>query len=379
MEEELHSLLQRLANSHERLEQRMTLLEENHHVLRRPTSSSGGGEFEGDGEDRGEGGSRGLDESTVSEAGILRAMLSVQEDIERSLQVELAQLKEQVAAQNDILRKWAPIILNRQISSAGISPTDAHSTLMSGLVFEELPSANPSPAFGFNDFSRIPPSGSQYQTISPPPPPPLSSPNWLHHQPKPVRSPSSQTPTPQAVPIQQLSIEGHQFNITTAQPEPSLAEIRAKYISSSPLTASFPSPASSPSQQQRHSTTMNLKQSSPQALAAKSIQKPYSFMYTDGFAGNIRGAIPPHGKSSLNDSNEDKKGKGTHPAHVHAVKHNYKHHSPSHSHHHHHHTTSSSSASPRRVSKNELHSEVQKILKDAKEARAQKTHKPGFK
>jgi hypothetical protein len=51
----------------------------------------------------------------ADEASILRSMLSLQEDIEASLQDENKQLKEQLAAHQEVMQRWAPIVLGRDM------------------------------------------------------------------------------------------------------------------------------------------------------------------------------------------------------------------------------------------------------------------------
>ena len=57
------------------------------------------------------------EESTTEadEASILRSMLSLQEEIEASLQDENRQLKEQLAAHQEVMQRWAPIVLGRDM------------------------------------------------------------------------------------------------------------------------------------------------------------------------------------------------------------------------------------------------------------------------
>jgi hypothetical protein len=55
--------------------------------------------------------------TTSDEASILRHMLTVQEDIEHSLNDEIKRLRDQVVAHHDVLRRWAPIVLGREIGA----------------------------------------------------------------------------------------------------------------------------------------------------------------------------------------------------------------------------------------------------------------------
>ena len=66
--------------------------------------------------------------SSLTEAAIYRNLLVIQEDIERSQAEEILKLKEQLIAQNDVLRRWAPIVLGKELNNSNNSNNNSSGT-----------------------------------------------------------------------------------------------------------------------------------------------------------------------------------------------------------------------------------------------------------
>jgi len=121
----------------QQLTERVTVLEGQNEKLRIENSQLGGElsrlDFQ-DEEGEGASGEAGVD-TTETEAGLLRSMLSLQEEIEASLHEENAQLREQLKAQGEVLERWAPIVLGQEM---GVNATPESSSIFKHVVGEAV-------------------------------------------------------------------------------------------------------------------------------------------------------------------------------------------------------------------------------------------------
>jgi hypothetical protein len=102
----------------EELTARITVLEAQNHQLRVDQSQMGS---EADASASFAVDASFIEGSTSNEASVLRSMLTLQEEIEASLQEENRQLKDQIETQQETLKRWAPIVLGKELNQTTVN------------------------------------------------------------------------------------------------------------------------------------------------------------------------------------------------------------------------------------------------------------------